>query len=602
MRKLEPYIPLLLFSLALMVRVIYVLEMRANPLFDTLIMDELYHDEWARELAGGDWLGRQIFFRAPLYPYVLGVVYTFFGPNYLLVRMLQSFLGSLSCILIFLLGRRLFNSAVGTGAGLMAALYPMLIYYDGELLITSLIVFLDLLLLLSLTRAQETPRAAWFLLSGVILGLSAIARPNILIFLPFVLLWVVFFAHSRLRLARSAILSVCLLGGCCAMIAPVTLRNYFVGEDFVLISSQAGVNFYIGNNPDSDGVTAIVPDTRGTWWGGYEDAMRIATHSEGRPLKPSEVSDFWMKKGVRFLKREPGAFLGLLARKMWLFFNGREFSNNKDIYFFSRYSRLLSILLFKRFLYFPFGVVSALSVIGLVLGLRSRRRIFLVYAFVLSYMLSVVVFFVTSRYRMPVVPVMLLFASYTAWQTVENCRRRRLKTVLLSVGGFVVVGFLVNCDLTGPVTPPDSQNYYTLGSVHSRKGELEKAKESYRKAIEADSTFADPHNNLGNIYAGSGDLTAARLEFQRALELDPSFSKAYFNLGNTYYSEGDFGTAARLYEQAVYYDSLYAEAAHFAGLAYGKLEREEDARRMQAYTEKVLRRNRRFGRSTGQQD
>jgi tetratricopeptide (TPR) repeat protein len=503
--------------------------------------------------------------------------------------MVQTFLGSVSCVLVFILGKRFFNPAVGVGAGLVAVFYPMLVYYDGELLITGLIVLLDLLLLLSLAKAKEAPKVARLILSGAILGVSAIARPNILVFLPFVLLWIAVVAFPGVKRARRVVLSMCLLAGCCVVIAPVTLRNYIVGRDFVLISSQAGVNFYIGNNPDSDGVTAIVPGTRGTWWGGYEDAVRTATHREGRELKPSEVSDFWLRQGMGFMRNSPGGFLGLLAKKIWLFFNGREFSNNKDIYFFSGYSWLLRILLSKRPLYFPFSIVSALSMVGLVLGIRNWRRLFLLYAFVFSYTLSIVLFFVTSRYRMPVVAALLLFASYAVWRIVADVKTRRLKVALFSFGGFFLLLILTNSDFVGTAIAPDVQNHYTLGTVYSRRGELDRATESYKKAIELDSTFADPHNNLGNIYARKGDMVAARLEFLRALELDPTFSKAYFNLGNTYYSEEDFESAARLYERAVEYDSLHTQAAHFAGLAYSTLQREADARRMLSYADRISR-------------
>jgi tetratricopeptide (TPR) repeat protein len=349
------------------------------------------------------------------------------------------------------------------------------------------------------------------------------------------------------------------------------------------------VNFYIGNNPDSDGVTAIVPGTRGTWWGGYEDAISIARYKEGRELKSSEVSNYWLREGLSFLREDPGAFTKLFARKVWLFFNGREFSNNKDIYFFSRYSSLIRHLLFKHLVYFPFGIVSSLSIVGLALFAVRWRRLFLLYAFILSYTFSVVLFFVTSRYRMPVVAILLLFASGAVWQTVVYLRKGRFKIGLLSIGAFFLLALLTNSDLFGTGIAPDVQNYYTLGTVYSRKGEFNEAVDCYRRAIELDSTFADPHNNLGNIYARRGDMTAARSEFLRALALDPYFSKANFNLGNTYYSEGDFESAARLYEKAVGCDSLYAEAAYFAGLAYSRLQREDDARRMMSYAERLSR-------------
>ena len=71
---------------------------------------------------------------------------------------------------------------------------------------------------------------------------------------------------------------------------PISAYNRIVGEDWVLIASQAGVNLWIGNNPESDGSTAIVPGTRGGWWEGYHDSIALAEAEAGRTLSASGVS------------------------------------------------------------------------------------------------------------------------------------------------------------------------------------------------------------------------------------------------------------------------------------------------------------------------
>lgn len=577
MRRLEPMAPMLVLFLALLLRIVYVHQLRASPLFDTLIMDELYHDRWAKALASGNWIGDEVFFRAPLYPYFLGVLYRVFGQNYLLVRLIQGFMGSASCMLIYLLARRTFNFAVAFGSGIAAAFYPMLIYYDGELLITGLIVFLDLLLIVSLLKAEETGTAATFLLSGFLLGLSAIARPNILLFLPPVVLWILLAGFPKHKVHRRILFSVSVLAACCAAIAPVTVRNYIVGKDFVPISSQAGINFYIGNNPHSDGVTAVAPGMRGTWRGGYEDAIRMANRAEGRTLKPSEVSDYWMRRGIDFMRRSPSAYSRLLAKKAWLFFRGQELSNNKDIYFFGRRTGLLRLLLFERPIYFPFGIVSALSLLGMFLSLKDWKKLFLLHSFVISYAVSVIIFFITSRYRMPVIPILLIFSGYAVWRVLAFFRKRRFRCACASLGCLAVLLLLSTSRFVGAGVTSLAQSYCALGTVYGRKGEVDEAARFYRMAIKLDSTFAACHNNLGNILARKGDLEGARDEYRKSIEVDPSFSKAYFNLANTYYAQDDFENAARYYEQAVRADSFYVGAAYSAGLAYQRLGRMEDA-------------------------
>ena len=76
-------------AVSLVLRILYFIQIRGNPFFDTPIMDEGYHDLWAREIAGGDWTTRLPFFRAPLYPFLLGAAYRVFGPDLGLIRLLQ---------------------------------------------------------------------------------------------------------------------------------------------------------------------------------------------------------------------------------------------------------------------------------------------------------------------------------------------------------------------------------------------------------------------------------------------------------------------------------------------------------------------------------
>ena len=80
-------------------------------------MDAAYHDEWARAIASGEAFIEGPYFRAPLYPWFLGAVYSLFGIDTLPPRILQAVIGSLSCGLLFLIGRRVFTRTIGAVAG-----------------------------------------------------------------------------------------------------------------------------------------------------------------------------------------------------------------------------------------------------------------------------------------------------------------------------------------------------------------------------------------------------------------------------------------------------------------------------------------------------
>src|SRR3954468_6035848 len=113
-----------IFMTALAVRLVHVWQMRATPFFSVLLGDSRGYDEWARRIAGGEWIGRDVFYQAPLYPYMLGLIYAIAGRHLLLVRIVQATIGSASCALLALAAARLFTSrTAGIAAGLMLALY-----------------------------------------------------------------------------------------------------------------------------------------------------------------------------------------------------------------------------------------------------------------------------------------------------------------------------------------------------------------------------------------------------------------------------------------------------------------------------------------------
>src|SRR6476660_2755273 len=121
------------FAAALLVRLLHVWQIRRAPFFDVLIGDARGYDAWARRLAAGDWIGRDVFYQAPLYPYFLGVIYAVAGRSLLLVRLIQAVVGACSCVLLGVATRRFISPRAGLAAGLALALYAPAIFFDGLL-------------------------------------------------------------------------------------------------------------------------------------------------------------------------------------------------------------------------------------------------------------------------------------------------------------------------------------------------------------------------------------------------------------------------------------------------------------------------------------
>ena len=91
-----------IFAIALAVRLVHIWQIRDAPFFSILMGDSRAYDEWAQRIARGDWLGHDVFYQAPLYPYLLGTMYAIAGRDLFVVRVGQAVMGSLSCVLLAL--------------------------------------------------------------------------------------------------------------------------------------------------------------------------------------------------------------------------------------------------------------------------------------------------------------------------------------------------------------------------------------------------------------------------------------------------------------------------------------------------------------------
>jgi pentatricopeptide repeat protein len=569
---------LVLFAVALGLRLVYMGQLQDSPMFDTPIMDAKYHDEWAR-LIENDWSQALLngvslhpgsaYFRAPLYAYFLAFIYTLFDQDYLAVRVVQFIIGSLSVLLIYFLGRRIFNPLVGRIAGTMAAFYGTFIYFEGELLIPVLILFLNLLLMLAVLATAERPKWWKWLVCGALLGLSAIARPSVLIFLIALVPWMAVTLRRRGQGRSRSLLHITgLILGVVLLMLPIHLHNYRMAKDFSpAMVSQGGVNFFIGNNPGSDGATAIVPGTRATWWGGYYDTLQMAEEAEGRTLKASEVSAYWFRRGLQFIREEPAKALRLMARKLALFWEAQEVSNNKNIYFFSARRPLTELFIRPGVIALPFGLVAPLALAGMVLAWRRKegRGAGLSALFVFTYMFGVILFFVNARFRLPVVPFLLPFAAYVLWILFQ---RGRLIRAVLIIALVLLFGVLVNANLSGVPPPSEAEAYSSLGNVYLGKQMYTQAEESYRLALKADPGYVRPISGLARIYDRTDRPEKAIEQWERAISLSPEMMELHFMAGFSYYAVGRLDDAIAAWEEAVRLQPDFPQPHFQLGIAY----------------------------------
>ncbi|MCE9594883.1 MAG: glycosyltransferase family 39 protein [Planctomycetes bacterium] len=530
-----------LVVLAVVVRVIYVLQMRASPLFDAPVMDAKYHVDWATAFARGESFQPGPFFRAPLYPWFLGVCFELFGPSLLVPRLLQTLFGGATVLLVYLIGARVFGARVGKLAAFGASVSWLLVFYDGELLLEALATPLNLLGLWLFLRAKDSRRAFDSVACGVAFGLAAITRPTILLVaVALAIAWLVVERarkHDTLRALAWAAL------GLAAPILPITLYNGRVGHDWVLISSQSGVNLWIGNNPASDGATAIVPGTRADWWGGYYDSIALAETAEGRKLKPSEVSSYYTRRALGFWRDQPVQALAHTAHKLRLLWLDWEIGNNEEPRFLARtYAPISAALLYS------FAVVAALAVIGLA-SARGRGA-WPLGLFVVFYGASVVVFFVCSRYRVPLVPVLFVLGARGAEWLFESLRARRFvatATALAAVGVSLAMSYWNPPGLaTG-----DANGQLLIGGAEFAAGRAPEAIARYRRALESDPRNWIARRQLAAALRKTGDQDGAEREYRTVLAEHPDDTTALDELADLALARSQITVAVDLAERLV---------------------------------------------------
>jgi 4-amino-4-deoxy-L-arabinose transferase-like glycosyltransferase len=547
------------------VRVVYVLQSQGSPAFTRPSMDALYHLEWARAFAAGRDFQPGPFFRAPLYPWFLGLLLRVFGDHLLLVRLVQAGIGTASVGLVYLVGARAFDARTGLTAALFAGLYWVTIYFEGDFLLPVLEVFLGLAAIWLALRVDEKPSLARAACAGAAFGIAALVRPNILLFAPLVALWIVL--RTREAGARRILVGAVFLGALAVPIAPVTAYNTFVGDDFVLVSSQGGVNFWIGNNPTSDGASAVVPGARLDWWGGFEDSIRMAEADEGRALRPSEVSKHYSAKAWTWIRSEPAAALRHVLWKLRLFWTDWEYSNNTSERFMAmRFGPIL------RVLPFGYGWLAPLALLGFLLAAPRAGRIWPLWGFLPVYTASVVAFFVCSRFRVPVLPVMAVLAAHACWRLVELARARsfgRLAAASALLGAAVVFVERVPAS----VDRTESKGLWELGVDAARAGDDATALEYLRQSIALNDRYSTAHADLGDVLRRLGQPAEAERSLRRALAVDPGNAVASSSLFDLLFTAGRRDEARTVGLQSVERSPLFAPGHYDLGrLAFAEAE------------------------------
>jgi len=578
-----------------LLRAAYLSERQASPDLEHPVIDAGFHDDWARCLAFGeesseDWrapeltdpeLGSTPYLRPPGYPYFLSAVYRLSGGSRTAALALQMAIGMLSVLLAWAITRGWFGAGAGLFAAAGMATHWALIFFEGELHAPVLMVPLQLLFAAALFRAGERRSLRWAALAGVLLGVACLVRPNALLFAPAGVLWLLWRARRRAESRAWVGPAAVLLGTTALAIAPATLRNWRVSGELIPITSNLGINLYLGNH---DGATGLIDSNLGEagTFGTCYDYPKVVAALErelGRELTHREVSSEFAGRAWEWIGGNFGAAVGLTLRKAGYFWGPAEVLHNKEVGLEREASPVL------RWLPLPFTALLCLALLGSALHTlswrtrvssgaeqrealdREREAIVLVALLLLTWFVSVLPFFAAARYRVPALPWLLILGSLVL--RVRGTRGKTLGTAVVIAASLTALSWV-----GAPAYSPDPWRWHLdRGRAFFSARDLDRAQVEFDAALAIAPNSPEALYELGVLAHDRRQLDVARQHYEAVLRTQPGHFKAAYNLAYILRDAGRPLEAAELFLQAAQADTTHVEAPHQAGLQFVRLGR-----------------------------
>lgn len=513
-----------------------------------------YVEEAARLVADGPLGADQPYFQGPLYPLWLAA-FRLAGAPLAAVYVAQCLTGTLTVVLVMMVARRLLSTRAALIAGALFALYDAAVFFDVDLLAASLVttlVMLGLALFPQPTAGSPSRRARLSAcLAGAALALAVWGRPNLALPVVALLAW----ALIRGGYPRATRLALVVSTGV-VLLLPMG-RNLAASGEPVFIASGGGVNFYIGNHTGATGTFAVPPES------GLSNDRRIdvisrgiAARETGREVSAAGASSYWFRRGLAELAADPAAALVLYGRKILLLFNRREIPNHLELDFLRSYSPALAWLPVRAWLLIPLAIGGAIL-------LGGRRALQPLTVFALFGAISVLPFFVTARYRLPLMPIAAVLAGglIDAALSLRVARAREAPPRWRPV---IAGGAIALCLCFLPLLPPSDHvaAHVNLGALHADLGELDEAQRELERALSADPGDPRALENLGALALRQDDPASALGWLERAVSVDPRAFSAWNLRGVALAKSGRFDEALASIERAlaIFPESSDAEA------------------------------------------
>ena len=385
------------------------------------------------------------FFSSPFYPLFLTAIVFAAGKSLAAVYAVQLFVAVLTILLVYRTARRLFSTATAIIAAAFMALYFPFAYYALKILPEVLSIFLLSLFLFLYTHPKSSGSFVMSVLLGLVGGLAILARFQfIAISLP-ILIWRPFYQGTssvakpwKWRFAASSMI---------AFTVPVLMWggiNWHRSGSFSISPPNGGVTFYEGNNPNSQGTYTPIPGLTNDVNRQKEGMIEIVSKATGRSVTLGEADRFFWDRAFAFIQEQPLRWISLEWKKALLIVRLQEIGLIYNIYL--EQEKYLPV---HRLFIINWGILMTFALLGLVdIAFLNRHYVHRLVPMLWTGMALVGIllsFFVVTRYRILLLPVVAIFASHGATSFFGWIRGKK---VLLTIMGALLVGYAVFATFT----------------------------------------------------------------------------------------------------------------------------------------------------------
>jgi len=397
----------IIFILAVTLRLFFVFVYPQFP----VASDAQGYDTFGWNIASGKGFatedGNPVVERSPGYPFFLAGLYKIFGHSYRCVKFFQIIVSLFILVFIFLLARGIFGDRVAFISAFISAVYPPFLSYNGLLLTETIFTFCIISFVYFAWLAIKEKKKFFFFLAGLIIGYGVLVREEAIVFLPaFFLISLIYFRKDLKRTIILVLVAIC-------VIAPWTIRNYKVFNKFVLVSSQGGSTLWISSYKEE-------------WLEWHNEDSYLANLTKG--LNSIEAADLLRKKGLENIKERPFLYVKFCFKRLvrfWIGSHSNTFYGLQDSFAgYIRAKAFLKVVIKVGLLIFNTLLVY-LGFYGILKAIKKmpEKRKEIVFLSIPIVLIMVVHFFLfaTTRYQVPIMPFVIVFASYAmAYKYYDN--------------------------------------------------------------------------------------------------------------------------------------------------------------------------------------